>query len=764
MNIKSKTILNMQGRTKLDSMSAEPMSISPISRSTSSPFNNQYQERPLKTNSQDLSFKGLSVSIESSKIIESFGSIIGKAAAANVEKIIKEAGSKKNPWMEVNNGNIIFKKESLLGRVFYSIIDPVINFPIDLTNATLGGLKRFKLFKKSAFIDKLLNNKILKTRKDHLTSYSNAMAIQHHAEMLDDIKELKIKATTPEDFEKIKEAEQNIISEAQKRLSPEIANYTTKAERSFTRIASGIVPAFFLANDAYNLSMYMNNNKEMAKKEKKRRFDQEIIRVALTAVATFGALGFFAKKSNANTGSATYIVAAITLVSEIVGRMITGVPFYPITSKQAKKYSQKENKNKLEETATNKNTAIESKDKKDAKTSSLLKLIGAIMLTGLAIEKIPMHIKPVKQLLDTLCSKYQSLLDADYIISKKEFNGLIDNLKDNGFDELAQDYKDQVDKIIAKGNLTAKESYIVDRELTKRSEKDIPDFFIKNPKEYKEEITELKNKLSRKDIMAELNIKSRSDEEMLHLGRFVSKPKSAIDQILGLPIRVVWDIINMPYKYVVKPLMELPKQISEKSFASKDKKSKYEKSPLQNSLLFLRKINNDVDYKEKLNNALLDSFDNVSKSNFSNAELGGAAKTAVSTVTSAFLVFDNYNRVMIDSQGKDKDLAGQKSQERTIQRIVRIAYGAGLIKLFGNVFSRQYNGSLLGAQMTNVGQSIVTETLERASVGLPLHEATREEIIENDKKNVEASGIKGGYFKLIAALTGKKPLSEMNEK
>ena len=39
--------------------------------------------------------------------------------------------------------------------------------------------------------------------------------------------------------------------------------------------------------------MYMNNNKDMAKKEKKKRFHQELARVIVTAAATFGTLGFF---------------------------------------------------------------------------------------------------------------------------------------------------------------------------------------------------------------------------------------------------------------------------------------------------------------------------------------------------------------------------------------------------------------------------------------------------------------------------------------
>jgi hypothetical protein len=43
---------------------------------------------------------------------------------------------------------------------------------------------------------------------------------------------------------------------------------------------------------------------------------------------------------------------------------------------------------------------------------------------------------------------------------------------------------------------------------------------------------------------------------------------------------------------------------------------------------------------------------------------------------------------------------------------------------------------------------------------LPLHEATRNEIIEKDNATLNATGLKGLYFRFMSKLTGKKPLSE----
>ncbi len=86
--------------------------------------------------------------------------------------------------------------------------------------------------------------------------------------------------------------------EAHKRLAPSVPHYNAESERSLNRLVTGLIPAFFLANDAYNLSMYMNNNKDVAKKEKKRRFNQEVGRILTTTAATYGVMSLFAKQCN----------------------------------------------------------------------------------------------------------------------------------------------------------------------------------------------------------------------------------------------------------------------------------------------------------------------------------------------------------------------------------------------------------------------------------------------------------------------------------
>ena len=214
----------------------------------------------------------------------------------------------------------------------------------------------------------------------------------------------------------------------------------------------------------------------------------------------------------------------------------------------------------------------------------------------------------------------------------------------------------------------------------------------------------------------------------------------------------------MPYQYVIKPLIEIPIKGRE-LLKGKEKKLDCDEA-FRTSIEYLHNNIKASDFKAKVNKNIIDAFDNVNKSNLSTADLAGSAKIAVSTVTSGFLILDNYNMVMVDSEGKDKKLAEQKAKERTLQRIVRIAYGAALIKFFNGIFKSQMDASLLGTQAVNTAYTFATETLERTSVGLPLHEATRDEIIEKDNETLNATGLKGVYFRFMSKLTGKKAISE----
>ncbi len=763
MNIRLRENFNIENKKKEKTVFGGNFSYS------SSLLENTYAENNYKI-SQNISFKGGNDKVVNklSEALKRFNDEIGESAKNHLDETIRRLASNKNSGVNLAGDELTFKKENIFTKINQFIVNPVIHFPVDLTISTLNFFKKIPGLKNSKFIEKNLGKGVLKKRSDYLKDFSNTMALKHYFEILGDPKTGK----------------GDILKEAQSRLSTEIANYTPRSERTLTRIVTGIIPAFFLANDAYNLSMYVNNNKDMAKKEKKRRFSQEITRIGITAATTFATLSFLSKQGNSSVKSTAYIMAALTFVSEIIGRMISGTPFYPIGKKGAEKYAKLQKKDKLKndkKETPDENLKQNSVNQKSSKSMDILKILGIMTAIGIGAKYLPKYIRPLKKVLGNIKAKQKEFLMDDFTVPRNEVEEMILKLKNEGskFEKLAQHYDNLVNKIIQDGNLTIKETNLVNKKIDKLVEAELHGMILTN-KEFEKlekDIREDVIKNNRQKILQEFNLANK-DIQMINICGYTNKFKYGAFKILTLPVKFVWEIINMPYKAVVEPLIDLIKagynrilkfsgklgvnKVSDETKLKPKKSTELsENEKLGNSIKFFREIGKEENLNDEFNNAILNSFDNVNKSNVSGAKLGGVAKVAVSTATSAFLVLDNYNMVMIDTEGKNKKLAGQKAKERTIQRIIRIAYGACLIKLFNGVFKTQYNASLLGAQSVNALNTYITETLERTSAGLPLHEATREEIIEKDRNNLTATGLKGAFYRLMAKLTGKKALSKM---
>ena len=152
------------------------------------------------------------------------------------------------------------------------------------------------------------------------------------------------------------------------------------------------------------------------------------------------------------------------------------------------------------------------------------------------------------------------------------------------------------------------------------------------------------------------------------------------------------------------------------------------------------------------------SFNGVTQSSNKNTDLAMMSKLASSAVTSAFLVADNYNMVMLKSNGKDKEGAKEKANERIIQRLSALFYQSMLINWFNATFRSTYNSSLKGMTAVVIPNTITTEILTRKSIGMPVGRKTYEELQAIDEKNENRKGFLGKYFKFMRLLTGKKPL------
>ena len=124
-----------------------------------------------------------------------------------------------------------------------------------------------------------------------------------------------------------------------------------------------------------------------------------------------------------------------------------------------------------------------------------------------------------------------------------------------------------------------------------------------------------------------------------------------------------------------------------------------------------------------------------SKSNYSNADLAIMTKLFCSAATSYFLIADNYNMVMTKSKGEDQKGAILKAKERTAQRVSSIFYSTLFIDLFNNTFRRAYHASLIGMSAVTAACTFVGEVFTRKSIGMPIREKTKAQIMEIESKN-----------------------------
>lgn len=161
-----------------------------------------------------------------------------------------------------------------------------------------------------------------------------------------------------------------------------------------------------------------------------------------------------------------------------------------------------------------------------------------------------------------------------------------------------------------------------------------------------------------------------------------------------------------------------------------------------------------------VNTAVEKSFNGVTQSNNKNTDLAMMTKLASSTVTSAFLVADNYNMVMLKSDGEDKEGAKEKANERIIQRLSALFYQTMFINWFNSTFRSIYNSSLKGMAAVALPNTLTTEIVTRKSIGMPVGRKTYEQLVENEEKNENRKGFLGKYFKFMRLLTGKKPLKD----
>ena len=733
MKLMYKDTTSIHSRMKKKPMASIPSSSSSPS-SQLSPLN-IYKERPIKTNSSNLSFEGLFFkpvldsatkahkAFDANEVLKMTDKYLGSSTRNLYDHIVKSELSVKDKLFEsANSGQVKFHKKSILHLIYDGVVYPILVLPKEIVNGAVSALKKFKPFKKWA--EKAYDNQTLKKWRSQSKIESQVNALRGMFETVD-----KLKTAGKSEAEISAE----LLQGSAKMFDPKTGNYDTKHERSLCRIVSGMIPAFFLANDAYNLSSACDDDPNAASKEKKTRFKQEISRVGLNAYITLITLGALQKYINNSKAMIMLNTAVTVLFTESFARLSNGKQITRLTPEQARAMNAKNNKENgtagkeydgIPFKATDKSeqgktpqfkgeAKTESKDKKKPLLSlnTVLKASAVIIATGFGIRglraiKINGE-KPIAKAIDDVLKPFNTFYkkittQTDHTLEKEKFDKIVDVLKNNGFEGLAKKYE-EIGNGITKDNL-------------------------------------------------------------VYLGAKDKKVKPAVDFVIA-PFKFIYSTVKLPYTLADKIVSSFIKKEKAAPDINKENVKALAKSidKIMGQLPKDFKESDIPKLKDYIEDSINKSFNVDNMSGVSNSELANLAKTSATAATIWFLMTDNYNMVMLKSNGEDKSGAELKFKERFVQEGSRLFYQTLLIDLFNSTFRSQYNNSLWGMTWITASNTVISEMLNRKSIGMPIKAHSRAELLEIEKKKEQATGFAGGYYNFMARLTGKNSFAEQRK-
>lgn len=683
-----------------------------LNKNISNSIKNDTYRGSLPYNKKHISF-GVAVSAQNvAKAKDAFL----KNTGINIEPLISEL--KANNLISVaGDGAITLLKKNSVQLMKESIIYPFTKLPLDLTEWGASFLKKVPGLKTIG--NAIYDSKILQKNR-------NATRLQNSLYSLSGV--LNDFSSTAEN--KLTEL---VLKTGHTKFDPAIGRYDSKKERAANRIVSGVSTAFFLANDAYNLSRVCDDDPEKAKMEKKTRFNQELLRIASMSYLNFVIMSAFPKLMNSSKGFIIGLNTATIFISEVVARWLNKKPATFISSEEAKvfhdieeKRLQKELKNKKADkidekqpvttsikwsvyspnavkNITDKTQSVKQENKKvDSKPlfslATLGKCVVGLGLTGFALiglRKVsPKFNKFVNNFLGAGKNIYNSIVKKDFTMTVEEFGNKMQKFEDAGLKPLADKYREIAAAHTSNGIVQ----------------------FEKLNKKY---------------------------------------TKCAVDFIIS-PFKFAWTMLS--------GTTSLMKKLLGTCGIGKKSSPKYNPNAILTRVMDSLQTSKTFDlpndkFRQAVTQNIIHSFNDVTSSKISNAEISKLAVLAASFATMIFKVADHYNMVMTKSKGKDVEGAEMKARERAMQEVSRLFYKTLVIDTFNKTFSNMYHASIAGASAVTTAAQVLSEALTRKSVGIPVAESTKNEIIQTDIDNENKKGFVGAYFRFMTKLTGKKPLS-----
>lgn len=742
-----KTQFNIRPKQKV------PVVLSPNQAPLSSPehmsqFNTRDIERPLNYNSPNLSFKGLSLSSTLNKVLYKEGQKtyklskltnitdehLGKMVNSLVDHLKKSEHAKK--LITFSGDDVSVNLKTVPHHIWDGLIYPFKILPFDILNGSvemLGKIKPLENWSKNVLAKPFFKNIRQRSKID-----SEISALRGLLETADSL-----------DGKSKEEISSKLFQKSVKMFDPKTGNYDTKHERALCRIVSGLPPAVLLATDAYNLSRMMDDDPNAAKQEKKARFRQEMSRLVMNAylmLVTFGALNKYINQSAFGT---MLMTGATTLITETYSRLRNGKHITRLTPEEARAENEKNKApERLIKPTTSFGAAVKPAQPKETQKpllsfDTIVKACATVIGAGFALKGarklIPALDKTMKVLAEPFKKTYYKMTtELDFKIKGETFDNIVKVLEDNGYSELADKYKNVA-------SMTRNSDGTISLGLRDKKIKPAVDFVIAPFKFIGNAIT-LPYRLVDKAIKGALNKKDPL------------KGVKSLESFAGNIETLRADALKKGYAKdnFLDYVKDHSRQISDiKALAMSIEKIGHEAT---------KKGYSPAKFQKFVEDNIMKSFNTDTMSSVSNADLANLAKTASTAATIWFLMTDNYNMVMLKSNGNDKEGAETKFKERFVQECSRQFYSMLLIDLFNNTFSKQYHASLMGMSWITLADTTISEILTRKSVGMSVKEHTRDELLAIEDKQNKATGALKKYYNFMQRLTGKRSIKSYEVK
>ena len=741
-----------------------------------SQYNNQDIKRPLKTNHQDLSFKGLSLglykplekSFSKKEFLEFAEKYLGKMGRELLEDITVNHANQTSKLISIDPANpdrIIINKKTVPHLAWDGIIYPFKILPGDLLNGTVELLGKIPGFKN--WSEKTLQRPLFKNirQRSKLDAKINSLTglITYRDMKITNAKEAFAKQVgknvadlTEEEVSKIianvdAKMDSSVFQSALKMFDPKSGNYDTKHERALNRLVSGLPPAIFLATDAYNLSRMMDDDPKAADHEKKVRFKQEVSRILTSGYLTLITMGAFQKFINKSKAGIVLTTGITVLVTEMYSRLSNGKHITRLTPEEARKENERLNNPEAKiKPLTFKSENEKPEHNKQKEQQKPLLSFDTVMKASAAILAVGYGIKGIKN------------IPAVKKAALKYFENL--KIKDaEGFNKL------KIEKLDLDNAVETFENKVIFRPFKNLYKTLTSEKYIVEEKKFDEVVKALREngftKLADKyEQVGKSALKTVNGKNIIDLGEKDKKVKPFVNFIIA-PFKFLWNTITLPYWMIDEKLMSVFRKSKPKKGMTDIQAlaNSFEKISKQAQALAQKKIKPEQ-FEDYIQVNLLKAFNVDSLSSVSNAELSNLAKTAASIATIWFLMTDNYNMVMLKSNGNDKQGADTKFKERFVQEGSRLFYQTLLIDLFNSTFRNQYNSSLLGMSWITLTNTTLGEILTRTSVGTPIKKLTRDQLIAEETKQNNSTGFKKKYYTFMQRLTGKRSIKSYEVK